>query len=71
MSYAAVRTDDGIEIRDGDDVIATFNTWPPRDSDGLDTLLEDANISTPQKSLFKILFGTVELHDERSGTEAE
>ena len=67
MSYAAVRTDDGVEIRDGDDVIATFNSWPPREDGGLEQLFDDANISTPQKSLFKILFGTVKLHDERSG----
>jgi len=64
MSYEPVRTDDGIEIRDGDDVVATFNTWPPRENDGLDQLFEDANISTPQKQLFKILFGLVELDDQ-------
>ena len=68
MSYTPVYTDDGIEIRDGDDVIATFNTWPPREEDGLETLFEDANISTPQKELFKIVFGVVELEDERSDT---
>ena len=65
MRYTAVRTDDGIEIRDGDDVIATFNTWPPREDDGLEQLLDDANISSPQKGLFKILFGVVDLVDER------
>ena len=64
MTYQSVRTDDGIEIRDGDDVIATFNTWPPREDEGLEQLLEDANISTPQKGLFKILFGVVDLEDE-------
>ena len=69
MSYQAVQTDDGIEIRDGDDVIAEFNTWPPREDEGLDQLFDDANISTPQKELFKILFAVADLHDERSDTE--
>ena len=64
MTYQPVQTDDGIEIRDGDDVIATFNTWPPREEEGLEQLLEDANISTTQKGLFKILFGVVDLEDE-------
>ena len=68
MTYKPVRTDDGIEIRDDDDVVATFNTWPPRDDEGLEQLFDDADISTPQKGLFKILFGVVELEDERSDT---
>jgi len=63
MSYQAVQTDDSIEIRDGDDVIATFNTWPPREDEGLEQLFDGANISTPQKGLFKILFGVAELED--------
>lgn len=68
MSYKPVRTNDGIEIRDRNDVIATFNTWPPRENDALEDLFDDANISTPQKELLKILFGVVELEDERSDT---
>ena len=71
MPYTAVRTDDEIQIRDGDDIIATFDTWPPKDAEGLETLFNDANISTPQKGLFKILFGVAEVKDERSDTEAE
>ena len=66
MRYEAVNTDDGIEIRDDGNVIATFNTWPPREDEGLEQLFEDANISTPQKGLFKILFGVSELEDERT-----
>ena len=62
--YQPVRTEDGFEIRDGSDVIATFNTWPPRDDDGLELLFDDANISNPQKELFKILFGVAELVDD-------
>ena len=65
MTYRAIRTNKSIEIRDGDDVIATFNTWPPREDEGLEQLFEDANISTPQKDLFKILFGVVDIEDER------
>ena len=65
MKYTPVQTDDGIEIRDGDDVIATFSTWPPRGNEGLEQLFDDANISNPQKQLFKILFGVANLEDER------
>ena len=61
----AVQTDDGIEIRDGDDVITTVATWPPRKAEALDELFEATDISTPQKELFKILFAVVELQDER------
>ena len=65
MSYTPVKTDDGIEIRDGDEVIATFNTWPPRQSDEIENLFEDANVSQPMKGLLHILFGVAELKDER------
>ena len=68
MTYTTIRTDEGVEIRDGDDVIANFNTWPPREEEGLEQLFDEANISTPQKQLFKILFGVAELKDERSDT---
>jgi len=65
MSLTPVRTDDGIDTRDGEDVIVTVNTWPPRDDQTLEDLFDEANISTPQKDLFKILFGVAELEDER------
>ena len=61
-----VKTGDGWEIRDGETVIVTTASWPPRDPDNLETLFEEANISTPQKELFKILFGVVEPEDETS-----
>ena len=65
----AYRTDDGIEIRDGDEVLTKTSTWPPSDADKLDTLFNNVSISTPQKELFKILFGVVEPIDERSDSE--
>ena len=55
-----IEVSDGWEIRDGDEVIIHSATWPPRDPDDLETLFEEANISTPQKELFKILFGVIE-----------
>ena len=64
MSYQAIKTDDGIEIRDGGDVVATFNTWPPRESDGVEELLDDANVGQPMKGLLCVLFGVVELENE-------
>jgi len=64
MSYEAVRTDDGIEIRDGDEVIVVSKTWPPREPDVLDILFDDANISQPTKGLLNILFGVTDLADE-------
>ena len=67
MSYTAVQTDNGIEIRDSGTVVATFDTWPPRDADGLSLLFDDANISQSQKEMFHILFGVAEVQDERSG----
>ena len=69
MTYTPVRTDDGIEIRDNDDVVAQFNTWPPRDPDGLEDFFDDADISQPNKSVFRILFGVEELVDERTDTD--
>ena len=69
MSYQPVKTDDGIEIRDGAEIIATVTSCPPRDEDGLEQLFDDANISTPQKDLFKILFGVAEIEDERTDTD--
>ena len=64
MRYDTIRTEDSIEIRDGGDVIASFDTWPPREEEGLEMLFDDANISTQKKELFKILFGVVELDYE-------
>ena len=64
MSYEAVRTDDGIEIRDGDEVIAVSKTWPPREPDVLDILFDHANISQPTKGLLNILFAVTELEHE-------
>jgi len=65
MTLTAYRTDEGIEIRDDDSVVAEFNTWPPRDADSLDDLFDEGNISTPQKELFRILFGVDKPIDER------
>ena len=64
MSYQAVRTDDGIEIRDGESVIATAEAWPPRDPDTLADLFDDANVSSSTKDLLTLLFGVIELDDE-------
>ena len=59
------RTGDGWEVRDGDETIIVFDTWPPKDPEDLETLFSEADISTPQKELFKILFGVIDPEDER------
>lgn len=67
MTFNPVQVDGGIEIRDGNgNIIETFNTWPPREAEQLDSLFEEANISTPQKDLWKLMFGVTELQDERT-----
>ena len=70
MTYQAVRTDDGLEIRDGDgDVVAgPSSSNPIRDKD-LDNLLEDAGFSEKQQMAIKIALGDVTPSDERSPPE--
>ena len=68
MSLEPVRTDDGIEYRDGNEVVVMGKTWPPRDPEVVKTLLEHANISTPDKELRMLLFGVVEPMDERDNS---
>ena len=68
MTYKAVRTEKGIVIKDDNESITTCATWPPNEDETLEVLFDEANISTPQKELFKVLFGIVELEDERSDT---
>ena len=65
MTYQPVKTDSGIEIRDSNgDTITTVNSWPPRDRESVDKILDDANISEPTRGLLRLLFGVVELEDE-------
>ena len=64
MPLKPVRTDDGIEYRDGDGVVVVGNTWPPREPEVIEELLEHANISTPDKELRMLLYGIVEPDDE-------
>ena len=71
MSYTAFKTDEGIEIRNGEDVITTVHTWPPRDPNGLDDLLKHAEISDPTRSVIRILFGVEELIDDREEMRQE
>ena len=64
MKYQAVRTDDGIEIRDEEKVVTTTDSWPPRDVDALEDLFDDANVSSPTKDVLTLLFGVGGLTDE-------
>ena len=70
MSYKAVQTDDGIEIRNGDEVITTVNTWPPRDAEAFEDLFDDANVSQPMKGLLWILFDIGDIKDDRDEDES-
>ena len=63
--YDVKRTEDGIEIRDGDKLVTVADTWPPRDEETLDQLFNEASISQPTKGVLKVLFGVIEVKDER------
>lgn len=69
MSLKPVRTDEGIEYRDGDHVVVVGHTWPPRESEVVEALLEHSNISTPDKDLRMVLYGAVEPDNERSDSD--
>ena len=66
MTYQPVKTDDGIEIRDSSgELITTVNSWPPRDREPVDKILDDAEIPESTRGILRLLFGVVELDDER------
>lgn len=69
MSYKAHKVNGGIEIRDGDKVITTVNTWPPRDAEALEDLFDDANVSQPMKGLLRILFGVEDVINDDEDDE--
>ena len=70
MPYEAHSVDDGIEIRDGDEVITTVNTWPPRDAEALEDLFDHANVSQAMKGLLRILFGVEDVKYDRDEDES-
>ena len=69
MSYKAYQTENGIEIRDGGDVVITVNSWPPRDEDKIDALFDDADISDPTRSVLHLLLGVGGLIDDTPDDE--
>ena len=73
MSYQAILTDSGLEIRDENETViwgpSESYSWPPNE-EMLNAVLEDANISDPNKAVFKVMLGLVEIKDETT-TEAD
>ena len=60
------RTDDGWEIRNDDDQLITVSqSWPPKDSDVVEDLLNEAEVSKPVKSMLRILHGIESVTDSR------
>lgn len=68
MTYEPVLTDDGLEIRDktGEVIWGPSKTysWPPNEY-MMDAVFEDASISQPNKDVFRLLVGLIEITDGR------
>ena len=68
MSYNPVLTDDGLEIRDGDGNVvwgpSEQYSYPPNE-EMMEAVFEDANISNPNKAVFRLITGLVDVQDER------
>ena len=58
-----VKTDEQWDIKEGDTVIASSDSYPPTDETVIEAILEEANISTDQKEMFKILFGVAPVNE--------
>ena len=69
MSYKPVITDDGLEIRDDNDNViwgpSETYSWPPN-ADMMEAVFEDANISNPNKAVFRLITGIEDVQEERS-----
>ena len=68
MSYTPVLTDDGLEIRDGDGNVvwgpSEQYSYPPNE-EMMEAIFADANISNPNKAVFRLITGLVDVEDER------
>ena len=68
MSYNPVLTDDGLEIRDGNGNVvwgpSEQYSYPPNE-EMMEAVFEDANISNPNKAVFRLITGLVDVQDER------
>lgn len=68
MSYEPVLTDDGLKIRDGNGNVvwgpSESYSWPPNE-EMMEAIFNDANISNPNKAVFRLIGGLVDIQDER------
>lgn len=69
MSYNPVLTDVGLEIRDKNGSViwgpSECYSWPPNEQ-MMEAVFEEANISNPNKAVFRLITGLVDVEDERT-----
>lgn len=69
MSYKAVMTDDGLEIRNSNENVvwgpSEEYSWPPNE-EMMEAVFEDANVSNPNKAVFRLISGLVNIKEETS-----
>ena len=64
MTYDLIQTDSGIEIKDGDKTVTKTKSWPPRNPETIETLLDNAGFDEGEKSALKIMLGVADIGDE-------